>query len=351
MISSLAVKNFQSLGDIKLELAPFTVIVGPSSSGKSAATRSLRTLTSNARGDSFISHGEQTATITAHTDRGIVSLSRGKVNQYTIITPDGEKKNFTKLAGAVPEEVSEALGIPAKDPLNYSNQFDMPYLLTATAGEVARTLGELTNVSVIFDAAREANRQRLAASAKMKTRYEDYGTLTKNLDSYRTLKTRQAALEQASEHYTEALGISGDITRLTSLTLSLENAETRIADWESVQLTIPDLTELETTHERLKRLSGLTVSLRVADHNRAALAKLSYSVPDLTKLQQAAQKLARIQTLITRHQSVSETEAGVTYLLAEHEREISELQTSHAHILSEAGTCPTCGQSTERIAA
>ena len=214
MLQKVHIENFQSLHDVEVELDGLTVIVGPSSSGKSAFTRALRTLTSNARGDSFISHGEQTCTITAYTDKGVASISRGKKNEYTLIPSNSEKKIFTKLAGAVPEEVSEFIGIPAKDPLNYSSQFDMPYLLTASAGEVARTLGELTNVHVIFEASREANRQRLTSTQTLKTRAADLQQTRESLERFITLADQQAAAHDAQEHYTGAVELSHRLTHI-----------------------------------------------------------------------------------------------------------------------------------------
>jgi len=36
MISSISIKNFKCLRDVSVELAPFTVLIGPNDSGKSS---------------------------------------------------------------------------------------------------------------------------------------------------------------------------------------------------------------------------------------------------------------------------------------------------------------------------
>lgn len=295
-------KNFQSLHDVSVDLKGFTVIVGASSSGKSAFTRALRTLTSNQRGDSFITHGEKQCIITAATDRGTVALLRGKKNEYVIIPEDdpSEQKSYTKLAGNTPEEVSEFIGIPAKDPLNYSNQFDMPYLLTSSAAEVARTLGELTNVSIIFEASREANRRRLQVAQRLKTRASDYEDLTKNLDKYRSLKSNGDNLIKAEEALSQARQVQTRISRL-------EDILSRVVEVPEVpSIIVPDLTAVEQQHKSIRRLATI-----ISEY------KSAYT------------------EYITRSEQASELA-----IIAE------EKESAHAQVLREAGTCPTCGADT-----
>lgn len=305
MLSHVSIKNFQSLHDVSVELKGFTVIVGPSSSGKSAFTRALKTLTSNQRGDSFVTHGESQCVIKARTDRGTVAILRGKKNEYVLIPEDdpAQQKSFTKLAGNTPEEVSEFIGIPAKDPLNYSNQFDMPYLLTSSAAEVARTLGELTNVSVIFEASREANRQRLQAAGTLKTRAGDYEQLTQNLDKYRNLKDNAIKLERAEDILKSARMVQ---TRISELEAILP----RIVEVPEVPtINIPDLDDINKTHEQIKKLQQI-----IHMHSKAYTRFITS--------QEQAHELGQIA---------------------------EQKEAEYTRVLREEGTCPTCGQSTEHV--
>lgn len=304
MLSHISVKNFQSLNEVSLELKPFTVIVGPSSSGKSAFTRALRTLTSNQRGDSFITHGENQCVIKARTDRGTAALLRGKKNEYVLIPEEGDQRVYTKLAGTTPEEVSEFIGIPSRDPLNYSNQFDMPYLLTSSAAEVARELGALTNVNVIYEAAREASRRRLQASSTLKTRAADYADLTKNLDSYRSLKSDQEQLTTAEKLQTSAVEKQSRLDRLSTIIQSIED--------------IPQLPEAR-------------------------------DIPDCSRILEAQQIINRLTTLI------NESIAAESGLEEANKQDLwyhqlgQDLQAEYLDTLREVGTCPTCGQETSTL--
>lgn len=227
MIQRVEIRNFQSLRHVQLEPGKLTVIVGPSSVGKSAFTRALRTVTSNRRGAEFITHGERTASISLTTDRGTVTLTRGKGttdNAYIVIPADDPtaQRTYTKLGGETPPEVSQFLGIPARDPINYAGQFDKPYLLDETAGEVARILGGLTNVNVIFDAARESNRQKLASAATLRTRADDLEAVQARLPEFRSLKAQEQALTRAEQHISTATQLQRQINALALAIDALE---------------------------------------------------------------------------------------------------------------------------------
>ena len=301
MINEVQIKGFQSLHDITVSLSRFTVIVGPSSSGKSAFVRALKTLTNNQRGDAFISHGMNQASIVAKTDRGTVALFRGKKNEYVLIPEDGEQKTFTKLAGTTPEEVSDFIGIPSRDPLNYANQFDMPYLLTSSAAEVARTLGELTNVSVIFEASREANKRRLAASSLLKTRAGDYESLTANLEKYATLKDNLAAIERAEEYLASATEVQTRITALKNILADLASIPEEVTP-----RTLPDLTEVKDLDRKRRALQQILSGYYASDTEH-----------------QEQQTLAESRAL-----------------------QLTALADLKTEALREMGTCPTCGQDT-----
>lgn len=238
-IHSLHIRNFQSLHNIEIELFPFTVIVGPSSSGKSAFTRALRTLISNRRGTEWITTGQRISTITAKTDRGTVTLTRSRASTSTdnsyVITPHDDptaQQKFMKLGGETPEEVSNFLGIPAGTsslpPINFASQFDKPFLLDDSSGEVARTLGALTNVSVIFEGARESNRRKLTASSTLKLRSQDLTAIRARVPEFKALRSQDEALTRAEAHITAARDLQFRLNTLTSAMKLIETLEPAI---------------------------------------------------------------------------------------------------------------------------
>lgn len=249
MIESLHVQHFQSLDDVTLELAPFTVIVGPSSSGKSALTRALHTLIANRRGHAFISHGERTASITARTSQGTVTLTRGKGtadNSYVIIPSDpahplAPQTTYSKLGGDVPVEVSRFLGIDPKDPIAFASQFDKPYLLDDSPAEIARTLGSLTNATVLMEGARESNRRKLDARRTLTTRQEDLAAIQERVPGYRALAAQQTALTEAEQAVERARALSQEIESLTRAVEAYEINTQRVSELEhAADFEVPD---------------------------------------------------------------------------------------------------------------
>lgn len=284
MIESLHVQHFQSLDNITLELAPFTVIVGPSSSGKSALTRALHTLIANRRGHAFIAHGERTATITAKTSQGTVTLTRGKstdANSYVIIPADpshplAPQTTYSKLGGEVPPEVSQFLGINPRDPIAFASQFDKPYLLDDSPAEIARTLGALTNATVLLEGARRANARRLDKRRTLTTRQADLQSITERVPAFRALAAQRDALAEAEEAIERARTIQqqhDDLARaIEAHEINADRVQTLAgaADFE-----VPDeeamLAAARTFLQFRKDLAELVSATRAADETYAAL--------------------------------------------------------------------------------
>jgi DNA repair ATPase RecN len=265
-LHSLQVRNFQSLHNVSLNLEAFTVIVGPSSSGKSALTRALRTLVSNRRGTEWITTGERVASITATTDHGTVTLTRSRTQQssenaYTLTPLDDttEQRTYAKLGGDTPEDVSRFLGIDsgttAAPPINFAGQFDKPFLLDDSAADVARTLGALTGVNVIFEAARESNRRKLNASGTLRTRTQDLENIKSRIPEFRALKAQDASLQAAEAKIAQARTLAA---RITALTQAIEVVEVTqpLIDRLTPQaaLIVPDVTTILEAQQRLQAL-------------------------------------------------------------------------------------------------
>lgn len=383
-ITRLHVKDFQSLASVDLELQALTVIVGPSSCGKSALIRALKTLTANARGSSFVSTWATKTTITVdladqvsdpicepdvgiitdgYAPRGSLSLTRSAKtgNDAYTLTPAPTTTNltpepsvYTKLAGATPEEVTQFLQIgttPDSLSLHFASQFDRPYLLADSPAEVARTFAHLTNVSVIFAAAREANRSRLAASSLLKTRTNDLIPITAQIPAIRHLQSQRTHLQAAEASLLQASALQDQIKNLSAHLLSLQWAtETISLHAPTLTKTIPTLTHLQALHGAYQRLSAYSGTLAAAD---AAIERtaplLTRPTPTLgpalvihARLTQYRLILDALRTALQAHQRAS---AALTL----QDSQIENLSLTYTETLAASGTCPTCGQSTHSL--
>jgi DNA repair ATPase RecN len=309
LIDSIKAVNFQSLRNVELEFGKFTVIVGMSSSGKSAVTRALKAVTSNALDSDYISRGTKKSSVSVKTEEFVVTIERelGDSSVYKIVEAGREKPRFARLNRQVPTQVTEALGIPplSKEvaPLNFAGQFDTPYLLTEGASSVATVLGQLTNVSTIFAAVKEANRRAKAASSLVNLRKKDEAQLLEDLKKFANIGQVAKDITHAEQIMSECVELETQISNLTALLARLEAA----SEVRDSFVAIPELPELAPLLAAQKLYNEYTATLRV-------LA--------------ASQKSIQQNTLSLK-------QAGEDLKAAEEEL--------HA-ILVDTGTCPTCNQ-------
>ncbi len=310
MISEVRVSRYQSLEQARISLGRFTVVTGHTGSGKSSLIRAIRLLVFNAKGTSFIRRGEKTCDVilTCPDEGWGVRIKRGRAADAYELAGQAqsgvEMATYTKLGGKVPEDITSLLRITD---LNFAGQFDRPYLLDASGGEVARTLGELTNVTILLNAAREAQRRKNAVAAQQRDVQERLERTRADAQRFRGMPARKAAVQAA------------------------EGA----------------LSAAQELQDRLDRLKVHVGQLYQATRNqqlaRATLVDAG-EVPDVSALEDAHKRITRLKELTGRVQSAA-------YLRGESEKVINSCISSAASadqqfqvVLREAGVCPTCGQ-------
>lgn len=312
MLNILDIENYQSLRRIRLELGRLTVITGATGAGKSAVIRAVELLAFNAKGTSYISQGQKSCRVHVFDDTAVkgVAIARGSrgADGYVIADPAmaGHEQVFTKLAGSVPAEVTAWLRLSE---LNFSSQFDAPFLLDESGAKIAAALGSLTNVTLLFTAARESNRRRLRVKDRLDDAQADVVRLTAELQKFAGLPQRQAAIAQA-----EALFARVDVIA-----------------------------------KRYWRLGELVRAVSVAQHkvDQAASTAARPQVPSLDRLNallgRAAQLRVLIQSCDTLHVSVQKWHAEVRQQDAVRQDADARLHK----VLEDAGVCPLCGQPTK----
>jgi len=266
MIQSVHCKNFQSLKDINLQLGKFTVIVGPSSSGKSAIIRALRAIADNALNSDNIMQGTKHASIAVTTDTAIVTIERsvGGSSVYKIAVNGSEESSYTKLNRQVPTQVTEALGIlPSAKEVNsisFAGQHDAPYLLTESSSTAARILGELTNVSTIFAAVQKANKKAKAASTVLNIRKKDQELLVGQVSQYLDLKSQAKGISDAENLWRQIQEIQDQIRLLEQCIGSVQAASDALTEHEI----IPEAPSLDLIIAEQKILSNFKKILKEA---------------------------------------------------------------------------------------
>jgi DNA repair exonuclease SbcCD ATPase subunit len=296
VLTRLEIRNFQSLARVDVPLGPFTVVTGTNGAGKSAIFRALQTLACNARGTGYITHGRATCSVAAGDGRTLVAITRSRTrgrDSYQLArlvsTPVAGGSGwtavkYTKLAGQVPPQVTEALGLSE---LNFAGQWDSPYLLTLSGAALAQTLGELTNVSLVLSAAAEASRRRKRFDRDLETALKRRDALLAQAREFAGLAERRRALRRAEEALGRLQATSAALERLRSLTgrLRAARAAADAARAEAARREPPSLERLEQLARRHARLRELSARLEAA---RADAARFSAAATQAGLDEQAA---------------------------------------------------------------
>jgi DNA repair protein SbcC/Rad50 len=303
VLKSARVENFQSLAVVGVMVDKFTVLVGPSNSGKSAFLRAIRSLVRNTFVPANVRQGETKAITLIYLNGHIISSERGKsLSTYYL-----EDDPFPKSGKSVPTEIVQALKMPLVggiDP-HFSFQFDRPFLLAESGSTAASVIGSLTNVSVLHAAVREANRRRGGVSSTLKVRYDDKVRLQAQVETYRFLPARKKSIDRARRALQSAEELQASLLALQTATDALEASQRFLDTFTLPEVPDIDLSSVEADIQELKVLEGLT----------AAVAQ------GLT--------IANRYDKMGLHQGKS----------------IAALDDQHQRVLEEAGICPTCGRS------
>lgn len=308
MITRAHVRDFQSIKDVEVRLDRFTVLMGPSNSGKSAFLRAIRACVRNSLVPANVRQGTVKSVIEVEFPEGSVEIERGKALSTYRLPKTSE--TFTKSGRAVPDEVAKVIQFPLVEgvDLSFSFQFDRPFLLSDPGSVAAQVIGTLTNASLLHAAVREANRRRQETSATLKVRESDLTRFTDQLQQYRDLPDQKRRLASAADLLTEVRADEAEVEALSRAISVAIAARQELSALEIHQP--PDLAEeLEELNESYQTLRTLTKQVGVL--------------------------------LALRSELVSLVEQAKSF-----KSHADQLEEAYDHRLRTAGVCPTCGQST-----
>jgi len=311
-ISGARVRNFQSIEDAEIQFGSFTVLVGKSSSGKSAFLRAVRACVRNTAVPANVRQGTPKAEIAVHVGDAVVAVERGKslstykLHQETLET-------FTKSGRTVPPQIEKVLQFPlvADTDVNFSFQFDRPFLLAETGSQAAQVIGSLTNVSLLHAATREANRRRGEASATLRVRKADVENHRARLKEFADLPDRKKRLVEAETKVAELQELEQSLQSLRRIVAEIRTLADSLAEMEAIQP--PDLTET------LEEVSNLN----------SQLSKVESCSQEIRRLRE------RLRSDAVRARSLKE--------------EVAQMEADYDEHLRQAGQCPVCGSDTSHL--
>jgi DNA repair exonuclease SbcCD ATPase subunit len=199
-IRQATIKNFQSHKHTVFNFhAGVNVVIGETDKGKSAIIRSLGWLIRNRSEDrGFRSRwGGKTDVEAVFSDGKVVSRVQDKDNAYylydTTENIDEEYKAFKK---DIPEDIVNALNM---GDINIQSQFDPPFLLADSGGDVAKLLNKIANLSDIDTSISNIRKEVLANAAEIRKYEEQVITLEEQKESFQYIPAMEKAVTQYEE--------------------------------------------------------------------------------------------------------------------------------------------------------
>ena len=192
-IKRTQLKNFQSHKNTTLEFSPgVNIITGTSDSGKTAIFRALYWLCFNRpSGDAFRSSwggDTEVSVLLDDFDKPITRKKTKSKNSYQI----GDSV-FKAMGSDVPDEVKKIVNM---NHINLQMQLDRPFLLDASAGEVARHFNNIAHLDVIDRSIQNVERWLREIQQDVKYKKQQGEKWKKELESYSYLSEIETKLER-----------------------------------------------------------------------------------------------------------------------------------------------------------
>jgi chromosome segregation ATPase len=349
MFKNLSIQNFQSHKDTNMEFHKgVNVIIGSSDSGKSAIIRALRWCVNNKpNGAEFQSHWDKHTYVTLTLDTDTVKRIKAEdKNNYKL---DGSE--FKALGGKVPEEIQSVLNI---NDINIQHQLDAPYLLSESAGAVAKHFNKVARLDKIDEATLNIKKAINTIDTSIKVKTEKLSSYQEAIEQMPNVEQMDLDVEELEQLEKKRIAVTGDITQLTAL----------VKDIRRVRNELKEFQELLEHENSVNEILGLIQQRDSKENDILSLGfiirdidLIDYKIQEKEKLLQCVDEVNSIQEKITAR---NEKQARVTVLnrllsnIANVERKLLKTQENALEMEKKfhiflPEICPLCGNETKKV--
>lgn len=338
MIKEIKLHNFQKHSDLTWKLDPrVNVLTGSSDQGKSTIYRALYWLVFNrpVGSDVFKKFGMKDYFVEIILEDDTV-IRRGKDKEGSYYTLNGER--FSGIGTDVPRPIQEKLNMNS---LNFSGQFDAPFLIGLSRPEASRYIASLVHLD-------EMEKALSNIESKRRKSDNDIGTVEEKVKEN---KTEIEALKKAPKMMKAAKQLQS-----ISDTLSLKRE-----DSSKIQYNIDSFTDLSTRADILKticesfpdinailekqqQISVLTNILEQYRKNNTSITNLEH----ISRAESLMKSLSELQSVVTtakqKYKDFKQSHSNLTQVTDSLEtisKEIKPLQKIWDEKMKDS--CPLCG--------
>jgi exonuclease SbcC len=359
MINLLEIQNYQSHKKTTLQLCNgVNSIIGSSNCGKTAILRALYWAIYNRPGGiSYISHWNRdkndkpikSTFVRVTNDNNVIERRKGKVkvndeskdfNGYIV-----NGKNLEAIGQDVPDEVSKLFNL---DSVNIQKQMDAPFLLSESAGEVARFFNSTIRLDLIDRVLSKAESKKREAN-KEKIRLDNENIeIAKEIETFNWLDEAEILANKiekienrVNENENKAESLSESINDFNESIAIIECQEVILSAVPIVNKIVSVQESLEQNIEKCGRLQNLSeqwleqkaIIEGTADFD--LIDKLINKIEDFRKeIYDKVQRLEKLEESIADYHDRREDINGYGDVIIELEKQLPKL-------------CPLCGNKIE----
>ena len=351
MIEKLKIKDFQSHKYTELEFKNgINILVGRSLSGKTAIIRALLWLINNRplgfRFHSQFSGKKDTTKVELNLRENgnptEISLSKSVRGSAYILN----EKQFSAFGNEVPDQILKALNM---DELNIQKQFDQPFLICSSPGEVAKTLNRITQLekidrwnSKLTTQINSANQEIRILESQLKEeeiKLEDYSNLNeieKDVESAEYMESKLKEKRQGAKVIEEILS-------------NIEIIDDSLLNYDNVSKAENEIKRLDTLLEKVQDKGDLIFDLKAEIGNLIETSRKIDKAQSVLKVENDVEKLDLIWGKVkSKDDYIYDLEDEVEDLqilnqkLGSIRKGYDELKPKFISLIQKLGKCPFC---------
>lgn len=337
MIESVEMWGFQIHDRRKIIFGPgVTCLVGDTDSGKSAVLRALLWACMNQpAGDAMIRHGSTSCKVRVSVDGVKITRKRGKANAYYLGT-----KKFVSFGASVPDDIAKQVNLAS---INFQQQFDPPFWFMDSAGNVARELNSVVDLTIIDVALSNSQAMLKRARAevevsqdRLKQHEEELNKLSWVPKFSRTIKAAEDLQEQILEDRVYVAALTVLVERGARLACE---SEVSASHAQSEQTACEVIAETLLMRASVRDLESLIESAAVTDR----LSKVT--TPSFSALDAAMVGISELQESYSQLAGLVERATELEKLSCQSEK--SAIRAAEQFQEAASFACPLCGRAGE----
>jgi len=338
-VIKIHIEDYQSIGEIDIEVEGLTLICGPSNIGKSSIQRAISGALHNDAGNFFVRTGRPNTKVTI--DDGDINFTWTKgqgVNKYEV---NGEE--FIHMGHDVPPPVKDAgywdlVAGGETHSVQVAEQFDPPFAITKGSGtKLGGIYSAITKTDVLNKASSRCSKDLRAIKQEANLRAKDLAKVEDELKEFDEIPELVAAANDTITLYESIKTIAKRLENLKILRDSLSKAQDKVRVLSSVSSVLVPEISLEKTTARLTVLKRIQENLLRHSSRVQSLSGVgSVEIPvlDTESSERKLEKLRRLQVqFIGVGDTIHQSHCQIPVIVAKIDRLGDKLPDN----------CPLCG--------